>query len=548
MSDDLLTGAAHDAPVLMRSESERLVELRVVPWGVVGNTTEGPELFHRGAFRGVKPADVALEAIGPHGMDAGVRLAGRAVELEDRDDGLYGTFRVSRTVAGDELLELARDGVYRAASAVFEPIAESTRVVRGITERSRARLRRVGIVESGAYPGAAVLAVRSAGGFDMTDARETEPEPVPTPTPPPPDPAPGVRINTAEPEMLGRMEDLRRDMLGRFAQLEARTGRAGSPSLLARWDTFGAYLADASGDPEAAVLLARALADQTTVDNPGVTPPSYLTEVKGIIVNARPAIEGFGGPASLGDSGMSLHFPYFAGDLSALVAKQTAEKAEIVSVKVSLLDGSAPIDTFAGGSDISYQLIRRSQPSYLEAYGRIMLSAWSLITEREFELDVWAGGTGSIVFVPIGATDAALRAAFFQASAKVKSATGSPATIALAAPDVFASLGGLLVPPAYNTSNVTGTAQASTLRVNISGLEVVEAPALPAGQMLFSNEAAASWHEDGPFVATAEDVAKLGQNRAYWSMGASGIYIPAGIVKTAAIAGDATAADSARKR
>jgi len=245
---------------------------------------------------------------------------------------------------------------------------------------------------------------------------------------------------------------------------------------------------------------------------------------------------------------MSLHYPYFAGDLSALVAKQTAEKAEIVSVKVSLLDGSAPIDTFAGGSDISYQLIRRSQPSYLEAYGRIMLSAWSLITEREFELDVWAGGTGSIVFVPIGATDAALRAAFFAASAKVKSATGSPATIALAAPDVFASLGGLLVPPAYNTSNVTGTAQASTLRVNISGLEVVEAPALPAGQMLFSNEAAASWHEDGPFVATAEDVAKLGQNRAYWSMGASGIYIPAGIVKTAAIAGDATAADSARKR
>jgi HK97 family phage prohead protease len=536
MSDEILTSAAHDAPVLVRSESERLVELRIMPWGVVGSTREGPERFRRGAFRGVKPEDVALEAIGPHGAEPGVRLAGRAVELEDRDDGEYGTFRVSRTRAGDELLELARDGVYRAASAVFSPIA--SRFDGGVIERQTARLVRVGIVESGAYPGAAVLAVRSAGG--STVPAETNPQPEPEPEPAP-DPTPGgLRVAVDSPEMLGRMDDLRRDLLGRMASLEAvGTGRAGGPHPLARWATFGEYLADASGDPATAVLLARALADQATVDNPGVTPPTYLQEVFGIIAGSRPAISGFGGPRSLGDSGMSLHFPYFDGNLLALVAKQAAEKTDIASVKVSLKDGSFPVETFAGGSDISYQLIRRSSPSYLEAYGRIMLAAWALITEREFELAVWNGGTGSIVFVPIGATDAALRAAFFHASSLVKAATGSPATVALAASDVFASIGGLLVPPAYGTSNVTGTAQASTLRINVSGLEVVEGPDIPAGQMLFSNESAAGWHEDGPMVATAEDVARLGQNRAYWSMGAAGIYVPAGIVKTSAVAGDA---------
>jgi phage head maturation protease len=526
---ELRSSAAYDAPVLVRSESERLVELRIMPWGVVGNTTEGAELFHRGAFRGIKPGDVALEAIGAHGAEPGVRLAGRAVELDDRDDGEYGTFRVSRTVAGDELLELARDGVYRSASAVFEPVAEAARVVRGVTERSRARLVRVGIVERGAYPGAAVLAVRSAGGdTDMTEPRDPEPEPAPAPTP-----EPAGRV-TIEPEAFG---ELRREMLGRFASLEALgTGRAGGPHPLARWSTFGEYLADASGDPASAVLLARALADQLTGDNPGVVPPSYLGEVQGIIAADRPAIAAFGGPRSLGDSGMSLHFPYFDGNLLALVAEQTVEKTEITSVKVSLKDGSFPISTYAGGSDIANQLIRRSSPAYLEAYGRIMLSAWALVTERAFELAVWNGGTGSIVFVPAGATDAAIRAAFFAASAAVKTATGSPASIALAAPDVFAAIGGALTPGAYGTANLTGTAQASTLSVNVSGLEVIEAPALPVGQMLFSNKTAAAWHEDGPLVATAEDVARLGQNRAYWSMGATGVYVPAGIVKTSATA------------
>lgn len=530
---ELLTGAAHPAEIAVRSELERLVDIRIVPWNVIGNTAEGPELFRRGAFRGVKPGDVTLEAIGPHGAAAGVALAGRAVALDDREDGQYGTFKVSRTRAGDELLELAIDGVYRNASAVFEPIPEAARVVAGITERSRARLRRVGIVEQGAYPGAEILAVRGAP--DM--ARETEPEPIPEPEPEP-TPAPtGVRIAAESPEMLGRMDDLRRDLLGRMASLEVRSGSAAGVHPMARWASLGEYLADASADPETAVLLGRALADQTTADNPGVVPPSYLGEVAGIIAAARPAIDAFGGPRSLGSSGMSLHFPYFDGNLLALVGKQAAEKTEITSVKVSLKDGQFPIETFAGGSDISNQLIKRSSPAYLEAYGRIMLSAWALVTEREFETDLWTAGTGSIVFIPIGATDAQLRAAFFAGSAAVKAATGTPATVVLAAPDAFAAIGGVLVPPAYGTANQTGTAQASTLRVNVSGLEVIEAPAIPAGQLVFSNGSAAGWYEDGPMVATAEDVARLGQNRAYWSMGATGVLIPAGVVKTAAAAG-----------
>jgi HK97 family phage prohead protease len=519
-SVELVTGAAHEAELAVRSEDERLVDLRIVPWDVVGRTSDGPERIRRGAFRGTRPDDVVLEAIGPHGNDAGVRLAGRAIELSERDDGQYGTFRVSRTAAGDELLELTRDRVYRNASAVFEPL-RSRRASDGVIERELARLVRVGIVERGAYAGAEVLAVRSEGD-EMPETMTPE------------TPAIGARIEST-PETADRLEDLRRDMLGRMTALEARSGGQAASSPLTRWRTLGEYLVDSSADPSSAVLLARALVDQVTTDNPGVIPPAFLADVRGIIAATRPAVDAFGGAASLGDSGMTLTWPYYAGDLTTLVAKQAAEKTEIHSVKVSILEGSTPIATYAGGSDIAWQLIKRSRPAYLEAYGRIMLAGWALTTEADFEAALLAGATGSVPFAPLTATDAEIRAAFFAASAAVKTATGRPATVALASPDVFGRLGGILTPPAYGTANQTGTAQASTLSVNVSGLEVTEAPFFPADTILFGNSSAAAWHEDGPLVATAEDVARLGQNRAYWSMGATGIFLPAGLVTNGAV-------------
>lgn len=537
MPDDLVTGAAHDAPLLVRSEEERIVELRIVPWGVVGRTAEGPERIRRGAFRGIRPEDVSLEAIGPHGAEPGVRLAGRAIELEDREDGEYGAFRVSRTRAGDELLELARDRVYRAASAVFQPI--TSRMVDGVIERQAARLVRVGIVERGAYDGAEVLAVRSAGG-GLT-MPEREPAPVPDPTPDPvPDPQPtppGTRVRVVdEPELLGRMEDLRRDLVGRMAALEAGGGR-GASSPLARFRTFGEYADAAYSDPELAPLLARALVDQITSDNPGVMGANVVGEIAGILARPRPAITALGGARGLGDSGMDLDWPYLdpALDLDTLVAEQLTEKSEIASVKVKILKGTTPIKTYAGGSDVSYQLIRRSRPAYREAYLRILAIGYARITEATFEAALAAAAGETAPLDPAGDANA-LRAFLFEASALVEDATGSPATVDLVAPDVFVAVGGMrdLAPPQYGTSNISGVASAATLRIDVSGLPIIRAPFLPAGTHLVTNGEAASWHEDGPFPISAEDVAKLGQNVALWGMGAAAITVPDGIVKNAA--------------
>jgi hypothetical protein len=259
-----------------------------------------------------------------------------------------------------------------------------------------------------------------------------------------------------------------------------------------------------------------------------------------------------GGPASAGDTGLDIYWPYYNGDLTTLVGEQVAQKTDIVSVKVSFLRGQATLKTYAGGSDVSYQLQRRSSPSYLEAYNRLLQTSYALITEMTFDAALVAGAGATVVYDPAGADadGAVLKAALFSASAKVKKATGRPADAVLAAPDVFAALGGKawLQAPQYGTQNVPGTTSAATLRVNVSGLEVVEAPGMPAGEMVISNSDAARWYEDGPFLVSAEDVAKLGTDAAIWGMGITGITVPLGVVKTSPTTAAATAFDKARAK
>jgi hypothetical protein len=336
------------------------------------------------------------------------------------------------------------------------------------------------------------------------------------------------------------MEGLRTDLVGRMALLEAGGARSAAGSPLATFPTYVAYADAAFLDPTLRPLLARALVDQITPENPGVMQPTWLTEIAGILARPRPAVQALGGPRSLGDSGMEIDWPYVdpALDLDTVVAKQIAEKTEIASVKVKILKGTSPIATYAGGSDISYQLIRRSRPAYREAYLRILDIAYGRITEAEFEAALVAGAGESLV-LPANADAAAVRAFLFEASALVDDATGSPATVDLVSPAEFVRLGGLagLTPTPYGPTNVAGVATASTLRIEVSGLPIIRAPFLTGNTHLVTNGSAAGWHEDGPFPISAEDVAKLGQNVATWGMGAPVITVPDGIVISTLVVG-----------
>jgi hypothetical protein len=279
-------------------------------------------------------------------------------------------------------------------------------------------------------------------------------------------------------------------------------------------------------------VLVRALADQITSGSPGVMTPGVIQDIKGIFTRSRPAIEAWG-REGLDGVGMAVEWPVFATALSTIVGEQATQKTEVTSVLVPITKGTTPIKTYAGGSDVAYQLIRRSSPSYLAALERIYMEAYAVVTDAACLAALQtAAPAATLVINWATASQAQMQEAAFTASAMIADATGAPAGFMLAPLAVFTKLGGVLTPPPV--FNAAGTASAATLRPTLSGLDVLYHPSVAAGTAIFSNDLAASWHEDGPFLVADEDVAKLGQNVAVWGMGAPAAYIPAGIVKTKA--------------
>lgn len=505
-----------DAPNVGRS-----VRLRIVPWGVVAQTPDsGPETFARGAFDDVDPERVTIEA-GAHGGP----LVGRGTSLEQLDDAAYLDAIIARTTAGDELLELARAGVYRDVSVAFAPVDGGSRRRRdGAIERTRADLRRVAILERGAYAGAQLVHIRE--GAPMT----TDLAPVPT-------------LDEISAAVRGIVLDA---IPAPIVEVPSPTEPTGPAAILNRASSFAdLYERVLAGDHE----LVRAMADQISSLTPEVVRPAWLTTILGILPASRPAVSAFGRDP-LPDDGMVVYWPTFdgAGDDSSLrVAPQSAEKADIISKTITLDSSSTNIVTYAGGLDISWQTLRRSSPSFREIALRILTTAWAQVTDKAFGAALWAGGTTGPV-IPITATGLEVHAALVEASAMVDDATGAPASAVLAAPDVWLQLAGaagLGVGP-YGVQNVPGTVAASTLNVSISGLTITRDRNLAPGQIIVSNDLAASWLEDGMFTAEQDVVAKLGTDVAVWSLGASALYIPAGIVKVTISATAARQASSSK--
>jgi hypothetical protein len=108
-----------------------------------------------GAEGGSQPAEAASwSSTCPR--DNQTLLIGVTVELEERDDAAWGAWRVSKTTLGDEVLELARDGVPLGLSVGFHEVPGGNRWSpdRRRVVRTRAALDHVAVVRVPADEGA----------------------------------------------------------------------------------------------------------------------------------------------------------------------------------------------------------------------------------------------------------------------------------------------------------------------------------------------------------------------------------------------------------
>jgi HK97 family phage prohead protease len=471
---------------------------RAVPYGVEIEIGGVRESFARDAFNvdDVIGKPLAYRHNEPVGIITGA---------ENREDGLYIDFDIVNTTLGRDAATLARTGASRGLSVGFNPIKSAWTKTRDAVQHMSAGLLEVSLTPYPAYATAGVSAIREDEGVPMSETIvETE----------------VVSVDTEAREAIAQVRET-------VASIEARAFTAEPVHPLAAYRSFGEYSkAVLSGEIES-----RALADQITANNAGVLPPNWILDVKNIVDLGRPTVSAFG-VESAGASGMEFAWPYFDGDLALIVEEQLTEKTEVNSVRIDIKKGTASLKTYAAGSDISYQLLQRSSPSYLDAHNRIMAASYALMTDNAFVAGVYGARTPLNYVIGSDTDGSGFREAVFAASIDVQTATGTPAEFVIVSPDVYKTIGGwsTFFPSNYGVQNVSGIASANTLAVNVSGLPVILDRNFGGNAIIVSNREAAKWIEDGPNLATAENVANLGRDVAIYGYGVSAIYTPAGVI------------------
>ena len=178
MADKGMDMRGSHGPVLTRTLAQADMQVRgdgrtvyglVVPFDREARVNDGmgpyTEVFRHGAFARTINAGVRrVKFLGHHSRTT--NPLGRAEMLREDAAGLVGEFRVSRTQAGDDALELVKDGALDAFSVGFAPVKHRGR---SLVERLEVKLNEVSLVAFPAYEGATVAGVRAQLSEHLSD-------------------------------------------------------------------------------------------------------------------------------------------------------------------------------------------------------------------------------------------------------------------------------------------------------------------------------------------------------------------------------------------
>ena len=505
----------------LRSEPERIISYRIMRWGELGDAGDGWESFERGAFEGTRPEDVYLR------LDHLDPALARGVpgSLEERADGAYMDFGpVARTQKGDELLGLVRDGIYRNASVGFLPIPGGTRTSRHtdgrtLNVRTRVNLHEVGATWRPVFQSAAALSVRSSNMDPVTDTPAQAPAQVP--------PAAIQAVSDSFMDrVLTRLDEI--ELRSRQNATQPPAGQvvqAQRPSI-GFWMLQAARQMDHENIPE---MELRALAEIVTGTNLGVVPPAYASELIGPIDNARPFMESTR-RLTTPESGTKLIVPRIV--TRPTVGIQAAEKDELTSTNTAIDTVDFDMMTLGGAGDLSLQLIKRSSPSFLDTYSRLLAEDYAHKGDRYAITDLLrAGIDDGGVFNPASP-------AFGLAYSNATNAMRTPPNRIWMSSAAYAAFvdakepagggGRPLYPGLAGISSVSAGGPSGPDNMNLQPvlvpeLDVLKAGTLPSGvtevpDLIIGPSAGFAWAEDGTYNLQADNPGQAGRDVALVGM------------------------------
>lgn len=306
-------------------------------------------------------------------------------------------------------------------------------------------------------------------------------------------------------DLMQPLEEARRisgDSSERIAQLAKYMGDEEQRPRDVEYRSAGHYILDrwraGLGDDQAIHridLYHRAAAHQTTGDNPGLIPSPVVAPVVNFIDGSRPLVTWLG-PQQL--PGQNWSRPKVTQHTS--VAVQSAEKAELVSQKMTIGKIAATAATYGGYVNVSRQDVDFTQPGILDVIVNDLAGQYAVQTEAAAFTTFDAAATAGLA-LPTGANTAdQLAASLWDAASRIYTATkGQGRVAAFMAPAMLAAIGPIFPPIPAQPSQSPGLSAANFstgLVGNIAGIPIYVSAGVGASRMIVLSSAAAEAYED----------------------------------------------------
>ena len=438
---------------LTANVEERTISGKIVPAGTgeVGNTSAGKVVFEKGAI--TLPEDPkSIKLLNQHDMK---QPLGKATSFTVDEDGIYASFKISRSNRGTEALILAEEGLQSGLSVGVEVITSKNKG--GVMHVSAAKLFEVSLVTEPAFKSAQVLDVAAE---ETPEAVEEEITPTESET---------AVENT--PETVA-------------APVEAAAVEAARPTVTVTSVrervapmTSGQYLEHsikaATGSDESRRIIRAA--DDDTSTNTGLTLAPHMNEFITNQVTSRAAIEA-GSRGALPASGLSFTIPRVTGNAAAGDVNEGATTTETGITSDYL---TVNVNKFSGMQTVSWELLDRSAPLFYDEMIKNLTNAYANATDAAVIAALLAGGTAAST---TAATAAGFQSFVATETAAAYKGTGQFARNLVASTDVWAAIMGYAdstgrsLYTASQPANASGAAAPTALTGSVLGLNLYVDP------------------------------------------------------------------------
>jgi len=438
---------------LIANVEERLISGKIVPAGTgeVGNTSAGKVVFEKGAI--ALPEDPkTVKLLNQH--DARQPL-GKATQFTEQEDGIYASFKVSRSNRGSEALILAEEGLQSGLSVGVEVIKSKQKG--NVMFVSAAKLLEVSLVTEPAFKSAQVIDV----------AAEETPEAVEEIQPTESETAVENTPETVAAPVEAAAVEAARPVVTATTFVRERVAPITSAQYLE------ANIKAAMGDDEARRVVRAA--DDSTSTNTGLTLAPHLNTFLTDTFSGRPAFNAVTRGSLAGITGMSFTIPRLYTNVSSANTAPTVaavnEAAATSETGMTSAYDTVSIQKYSGMNEVSFELIDRSSPAFMELLMAELRKAYEKATDTALLSAFASSGTAAAT---TAATAAGLQSFIATESAAAYKGTGGEfANKLVASTDVWAALIGFTDDnkrPLYSAGNPQNNSGAVSQGSNVGNV------------------------------------------------------------------------------